>query len=116
MGFAFQVASGEFRGITPDLDRAQALMLQMGLPEPTLEQIELSQSLAAAAARAEDEMMAGDEGMLAEEQVTQDKEMAAGEDTSAMAGEASAKAEGPKYTAQQVIVATMLGSPKFQKR
>ncbi len=116
MGFAFQVASGEFRGITPDLDRAQALMLQMGLPEPTLEQIELSQSLAAAADRAEDEMMAGNEDMLAEEKVTEDKKMEAGEDAFAMAGEAAAKDEGPKYTAQQVIVATMLGSPKFQKR
>ena len=115
MRFAFRVASGEFRGITPNLDRAQALMRQMGLPEPTLEQIEVSQRLAAAAARAEDEMMAGDEAMMAEATV-EDEKMAAVEGSSAMAGEAAEKDEEPKYTAQQVIVATMLGSPNFQKR
>ena len=115
MRFAFRVASGEFRGITPNLDRAQALMRQMGLPEPTLEQIEVSQRLAAAAARAEDEMMASDEAMMAEATV-EDEKTAAVEDTSAMAGEAAEKDEEPKYTAQQVIVATMLGSPNFQKR
>ncbi len=116
MLFAFQVASGEFRGITPDLDHAQALMLQMGFPEPTRAQIQESQRLAVAAARAEDEMMAGDEVMTAEEKIAEDEKTGVGDNQMAMAGEAVAETERPKYTAQQIIVATMIGSPNFQKR
>ena len=61
-------------------------------------------------------MMASDEVMMAEEKTAEDEKTGVGDNQMAMAGEAVGEAERPKYTAQQIIVATMLGSPNFQKR
>jgi uncharacterized protein (DUF1800 family) len=87
-----------------DLDAAEKLLDQLGLPRPTAEQIAgMQEVLKRVAERERQQMM---EEMMAEEQMM----MAGGPEA------AAAEEEIEPADPQVLIVATMLGSPGFQKR
>lgn len=95
---------GQFRLIeSVDLDAAETLLDQLGLPRPTPEQIAgMQEVLKRAAERERQEMM---------------QEMMAGEEMMMAGGPEAGTAEEEEPVDPQVLaVATMLGSPGFQKR
>jgi len=110
--FANSVAAGDLRSgrrrqvrliESVDLDAAEALLDQLGLPRPTAEQIAgMQEALQRAAEQKRQEtmreMMAGEEMMMAGRPAAYDAE------------------EQETVDPQVLVVATMLGSPGFQKR
>lgn len=124
LGFAFELAAGNLIGIEVDLEAAERLLSVMEMSRPSAEELAESVRLAATVPPSEVEDALGgqamtEEAMMGEE--TGDMGMSGDsmtqEETSAMmATDPSSQESTSTYTPEQVLVATMLGSPRFQKR
>ena len=100
LGFANALATGRLPGLKIDLAAAQTLLDQLGLPRPTPQQIQQTRTMiqtAAAAARPAAE--------------SQDSMMMMGR-----GGSAPRVDRRQEFDPATIVVATMLGSPQFQKR
>jgi uncharacterized protein (DUF1800 family) len=98
--FANDLAMNRVPGVSVDLAAAQAVLQQMGMPRPTVEQIEQTRLMMQAAANPPTPSTGATQGPPM---------MAAG-------GAANAGERANPVTAEAVIVAAMLGSPQFQTR
>jgi len=103
--FAFDLASSKFQGIDVDLPAAQALLEEMGVSTPDIEALAENRRMVALAPEYEDVNNPDSENT--EMMDSQGMAMGAGEES---------EDEGPTYTLEQLVVATMLASPEFQKR
>ncbi|MCH7823333.1 MAG: DUF1800 domain-containing protein [Acidobacteria bacterium] len=95
--FANDLANNKLLGVKVDLDTAEKLLTQLDLPRPTSEQIEQFRLLVRQVGSEQGQEMMGQEAMMAP------------------SGEAAAGDE-EEFDSRALVVATMLGSPQFQKR
>jgi uncharacterized protein (DUF1800 family) len=96
LDFANRLATDKVEGVKVNLAAAEAVLGDLGVPRPTPLQIEQTRAMLQAAASGAAPTMGGQQMM--------------------MAGGPAAAGGAPPIDAAAIVVATMLGSPQFQKR
>jgi uncharacterized protein (DUF1800 family) len=97
LDFANALATNKVRGVKSNLAAGEALLSQIGVPRPTPEQIEQTRAMLQASEAPAPAAMGGASTMM-------------------MAGGSGGAAAAAPIDPEALVVATMLGSPQFQKR